>query len=101
MLQENRFVKSVQFTGWSAKTLQVEMNQTIVFVSTSGASESPDSGECEETRRELVGGHPPPLGHCQGEQHEAAEAEKGGEKKQYENIFSNLMEALKLSFFHP
>ena len=64
-----------------------QMNHTIVFVSTSGASESPDSGECEETRRELLGGHAPPLGHCQGEQHEAAEAEKGGERTTWKYIF--------------
>ena len=55
-------------------------------VALSGASEPPGPGECEETRRELVGGHPLALGHRQGEQHEAAEAEEGG------HIFSNNME---------
>ena len=59
----------------------------LLSVSTSGASESPDSGECEETRWELLGGHAPPLGHCQGEQHEAAEAEKGGERTTWKYIF--------------
>ena len=46
-------------------------------LSLSGASEPPDPRECEETRWELPGGHPPSFGHCQGKQHEAAEAEKG------------------------
>ena len=54
-------------------------------LSLSGTSKPPDPRECEEARRELLGGHPPSFGHCQGEQHEAAEAEEGG------NIFSNNM----------
>ena len=42
-----------------------------------GESEPPDPWECEETRGKFFGGHPPPPRHRQGEQHEAAEAEKG------------------------
>ena len=42
-----------------------------------GESEPPDPWECEETRGKFFGGHPPPPRHREGEQHEAAEAEKG------------------------
>ena len=42
-----------------------------------GESEPPHPWECEEARGEFFGGHPPPPRHRQGEQHEAAEAEKG------------------------
>ena len=53
MLQENHFVKSVQFTWWSAKTLQVQMNHTIVFVSFSGTSQQSNPWECKEAHWEL------------------------------------------------
>ena len=42
-----------------------------------GESEPPDPWEREEARGKFFGGHPPPPRHRQGEQHEAAEAEKG------------------------
>ena len=48
-----------------------------VNVDVKGESEPPDPWECEETRGKFFGGHPPPPRHRQGEQHEAAEAEKG------------------------
>ena len=67
------------------RTLTFRITFTLAL-SLAGASEPPDPRECEETRRELVGGHPPSFGHCQGEQHEAAETEEGG------HTFENYLE---------
>ena len=66
----------------------------------SGASEPPDPRECEETRWELPGGHPPSFGHCQGKQHEAAEAEEGGTyfKTKWSYIFQLNGHTLKRPF---
>ena len=59
-----------------------------------GESEPPDPWEREEARGKFFGGHPPPPRHRQGEQHEAAEAEKGTNADFEPNVLFDSQEEL-------
>ena len=92
MLQENRFVKSVQFTGWSAKTLQV--NHTIFSFQPQVQVNHPipenvkrHAGSSLEDTLLLLD--------IVKENNMKQQKQKKVEKKQHGNIFSNLMDALK------